>query len=481
MLDNNSSVVVVDSNSSIAEQVISRVDFLGLDAHIATSEEALTGLIATLPHTLAIMVAADADYCQLTSTLRGCRAAGLDCPLFLLEREGVGTPPPAALRSKLQGVISAQLGYKELLGALQSAELHTGAKGDARADATAILNTNLTGVSAGIQQVRDMVRQVAVTDASVLITGETGTGKEVVAHSIHALSKRRDHPFVPVNCGAIPAELLESELFGHEKGAFTGAISSRPGRFEMARGGTLFLDEIGDMPLNMQVKLLRVLQERTFERVGSNKTVHADVRIVAATHQNLEKQVAEDRFRTDLYYRLNVFPISIPSLRERAEDIPHFVESYINYLIRERRGMLKLTDNAVAHLAAYPWPGNVRELFNLLERLAILFPQQLVQADDLPEKFRSSGVFVAERVEQAVPEPRQNVFCPEAGEPFLPREGFDLKDHMEGIESTLMGQALDESGWVVARAAKLLNLRRTTLVEKIRKFGLERPEDRTEN
>ena len=202
------------------------------------------------------------------------------------------------------------------------------------------------GNSERIQGVRDLVRQVAVTDANVLILGESGTGKEVVARNVHFHSQRRNGPFVPVNCGAIPGELLESELFGHEKGAFTGAISARQGRFEMAAGGTLFLDEIGDMPLSMQVKLLRVLQERTFERVGGNKTLKADVRIVAATHQNLEQLVAEGKFRTDLFYRLNVFPIEIPSLSERPEDLPLLVHEFIARMAAERRGTLKVNSCA---------------------------------------------------------------------------------------------------------------------------------------
>ncbi|MCB1767887.1 MAG: sigma-54-dependent Fis family transcriptional regulator, partial [Candidatus Competibacteraceae bacterium] len=212
---------------------------------------------------------------------------------------------------------------------------------------------NLVGVSREMQEVRDLIKQVAGTEATVLITGESGTGKEAVASNIHGLSPRRDRPFVPVNCGAIPSELLESELFGHEKGAFTGAISSRQGRFEIAEGGTLFLDEIGDMPMDMQIKLLRVLQERTYERVGSNKTMRADVRIVAATHQNLEQLVAEGKFRMDLFYRLNVFPIQVAPLRERAGDIPLLVESYIKKREFERLGSLRLSDCALASLARY--------------------------------------------------------------------------------------------------------------------------------
>jgi sigma-54 specific flagellar transcriptional regulator A len=220
--------------------------------------------------------------------------------------------------------------------------------------------------------------------------GESGTGKEVVARNLHYLSHRRHRPFVPVNCGAIPAELMQSELFGHEKGAFTGAVNSRQGRFELAEGGTLFLDEIGDMRLSMQVKLLRDLQERSCERICSNKTICCDVRIVAATHRNLEEQIRQNLFREDLYYRLNVFPIQVPALRERPEDIPLLVAEHAGRLKAEQRSNLRFSPGALVKLQQYPWPGNVGELANLLERMAILFPNRIVEEDDLPSHLRAS-------------------------------------------------------------------------------------------
>ncbi|MCB1740894.1 MAG: sigma-54-dependent Fis family transcriptional regulator, partial [Gammaproteobacteria bacterium] len=218
---------------------------------------------------------------------------------------------------------------------------------------------NLVGTSARVRSVRRLIEQVAATDATVLILGESGTGKEVVARNIHYHSARRNQPFVPVNCGAIPADLLESELFGHEKGAFTGAVNAREGRFEIAEGGTLFLDEIGDMPLAMQVKLLRVIQERTYERVGSNVSMSADVRIVAATHNDLLTAIKDGRFREDLYYRINVFPIDMPPLRERAEDLPLLFADLIRRMEHEQGRSLRLTDAAMQVLLAYAWPGNV--------------------------------------------------------------------------------------------------------------------------
>ncbi|WP_162232374.1 sigma-54-dependent transcriptional regulator [Methylogaea oryzae] len=231
------------------------------------------------------------------------------------------------------------------------------------------------GETPAIRRVRRLVEQVAGTDATVLVLGESGTGKEVVARALHYNSPRRERLFVPVNCGAIPGDLLESELFGHEKGAFTGALTSRQGRFELADGGTLFLDEIGDMPLSMQVKLLRVLQERSFERVGSNKTIQCDVRVVAATHRNLEDEIRQNRFREDLFYRLNVFPIEIPPLRERVEDLPLLVDELVRRIENERRGSVRFTPAAMGVLQQHHWPGNVRELANLVERLAILYPE----------------------------------------------------------------------------------------------------------
>jgi len=340
----------------------------------------------------------------------------------------------------------------------------------------------LVGDNRDMQQVRRLIEQVAHSDASVLILGESGTGKEVVAQTLHRQSLRAKRPFVPVNCGAIPPDLLESELFGHEKGAFTGAITARQGRFELAEGGTLFLDEIGDMSLEMQVKLLRVLQEKSFERVGGNKTFHSDVRVVAATHHNLEHRVAEGFFRLDLFYRLNVFPIEVPPLRERSDDIPLLVKYTTERLHQGGQRVAQLSDCALAALATYAWPGNVRELANLVERLNILYPGQQVRAKDLPDKYRSNVDWVAEVIDNEAAEEAMlaNLGVEERSLPLaspsvlLGGEGLDLKDYLRQVEEDLIRQALDDSDWVVARAAKLLKLQRTTLVEKIRKFDISR-------
>ena len=354
----------------------------------------------------------------------------------------------------------------------------------------------LVGKGRGIQEVRRLIGQVAETDANVLILGESGTGKEVVARAIHELSARSAGPFVPINCGAIPAELLESELFGHEKGSFTGALTQRKGRFEMAEGGTLLLDEIGDMSLPMQVKLLRVLQERCFERVGGTATIKCDVRVIAATHRDLEARIGTGQFREDLFYRLNVFPIEMPALRERIEDLPELVDAITRQLRDNGRGHVALSDEAIATLARHRWPGNVRELSNLIERLSVLHPNGTVRAADLPARYR--GAALGEGLEDApalrqIAQPQKAVVAPmtsvpvaavaaaptpaaaaPASDAVLPAAGIDLRHHMASIELDLIRAALAQAGGVVAHAAPLLGLRRTTLVEKLRKYGIDR-------
>jgi sigma-54 specific flagellar transcriptional regulator A len=334
-----------------------------------------------------------------------------------------------------------------------------------------------TGVSEPAKRIRAQIGQVARFDTTVLITGESGTGKEGVARALHDASPRAGGPFVPVNCGAIPAELLESELFGHEKGAFTGAITTRRGRFEIAAGGTLFLDEIAEMSPIMQVKLLRVLQERSFERVGSGTTIACDVRIVAATNRDLESEVAAGRFRADLYYRLNVFPIALAPLRERAVDLPHLIADLNDRLLARGFAPVGFTDAAQRELAEYGWPGNVRELENLLERLSVSAGGELVDAPDLP--------FALPRAEAALGAPERAGPGPAAALAeeglgvaarfALPAAGLDLKVTLAAVESDLIAQALERSGGVVAHAARLLGVGRTTLLEKLRKYPARAP------
>jgi sigma-54 specific flagellar transcriptional regulator A len=356
------------------------------------------------------------------------------------------------------------------------------------------LDQRLVGVSDAIQDVRSLVTKVAPTDATVLLQGESGTGKEVIARLVHDCSERADGPFIPVNCGAIPAELLESELFGHEKGAFTGAIAARKGRFELAEGGTLFLDEIGDMPYDMQVKLLRVLQERTFERVGGGKAIKSNVRVIAATHQHLEQHVEDGKFRMDLYYRLNVFPLDVPALRDRTADIAGLAQRFIDSFSEQGRGLIRLEADAMAHLRLYPWPGNVRELGNLIERLIILHTDRAVFAADLPAKYQSAELAVAARpvdieplqLPTEEPEDLTALFAAAPTSPVAPPtpsfidEPIDLKQHMADTERALIIAALEQTDWVNAHAAKLLTLQRTTLVEKMRKYDIKQETDSSE-
>lgn len=326
---------------------------------------------------------------------------------------------------------------------------------------------SLVGKSEGVRHVRQLIDRVAQSDSTVLILGESGTGKEVVARNLHYRSQRRGKPFIAVNCGAIPADLLESELFGHEKGAFTGAVSARQGRFELAAGGTLFLDEIGEMSLPMQVKLLRVIQERVYERVGGDRTQRVDVRLIAATHRDLEREVQAKRFREDLYYRLNVFPIQMPPLRDRNEDIPLLIAELNARLRQERGATVRFSADAMKTLQQYSWPGNVRELANLVERLSLLFPDATVDTKELPAQYRATEVRSSATV-AATPE---NRLLPIA---TLPPDGMDLKEYLSNIEYSLITQALTRTGGVVAHAANLLKLRRTTLVEKLYKYGVRR-------
>ena len=319
---------------------------------------------------------------------------------------------------------------------------------------------NIIGSSEKMQKVFSLIDKVSGTDSTVLVLGESGTGKELVAKALHYNSPRAQNPFVPVNCGAIPEELLESELFGHEKGAFTGAFRTRIGRFELANGGSIFLDEISEMSPNLQVKLLRVIQEREFERVGGVKSIRIDVRIIAATNRDLEEEVAQGRFREDLYYRLNVIPLNLPPLRERRDDIPLLVKHFMGKYGREKNSRITgFSRRAMNLLAHYRWPGNVRELENLVERVLVLCDGTEVDTADLPERIAAGT-------------PRTSEVVPLID---LPETGIDLSTAVSEFEKAIIMQALTRSNWVKNRAAKLLHVNRTTLVEKIKKQNLQKP------
>ncbi|RMG60616.1 MAG: sigma-54-dependent Fis family transcriptional regulator [Deltaproteobacteria bacterium] len=318
---------------------------------------------------------------------------------------------------------------------------------------------NIIGTSPAMMEVLSLVEKVADTDSTILILGESGTGKEMIARAIHYNSSRANNLLVPVNCGAIPEDLLESELFGHVKGAFTGAVAPRAGRFELANHGTIFLDEIGEMSPKLQVKLLRVLQEKEFEPVGSTKTIRVDVRVIAATNKDLEEEVRQGRFREDLYYRLNVIPIRIPPLRERKEDIPLLLSYFID-LYNEKKGrhLEGVTDEAMEILLSYPWPGNVRELENLVERIVVIKGQGKITVEDLPEKMRTGKRTVIPGDELVAAE-----------NPFP----VNLKEAVDRLEIEMIKKALKMAGGNKEMAASLLGIKRTTLIEKIKRKNIE--------
>lgn len=497
-------ILLVEDDSQIFNEIKSLMGFMGFDTFYVNDLDALTGALNSGEFKCVLLGGFQSDRARLEA-LEKIQSSAV--PVILFNQDKINLEKYQAQFDVVSGHLDMPLKYEPVSLALEDI-----GSSDNASSATAVGKLvsripKLGGSSAAIQYVRTMIEQVAKTDASVLILGESGTGKEVVARNVHALSNRCKAGFVPVNCGAIPADLLESELFGHEKGAFTGAINSRQGRFELAEKGTLFLDEIGDMSLPMQVKLLRVLQERTFERVGSNKSIHSNVRILAATHRNLEVNIKDGKFREDLFYRLNVFPIELPSLRERLEDVPFLLQDQIDKLEVDNRGTVRLTAEATEMLSQYSWPGNVRELSNLVERLSILYPDSIVDAQHLPPKYQPASAFkpavnsfksdppfnpalmfadldeddeiersLLKKLPDDLPQKISDGYSEAAitkPAATLNDDGLDLKEHLAGMEVELISQALGKTDGVVAHAAKLLKMRRTTLVEKLKKYNIK--------
>jgi len=498
-------ILVVEADDGRAERIAALLDFLDFSPKRVAAFDELDLARAKPQDWLAIVLGGIEDLGEARRFGAWLSRQALHPPLLALPAvhgvaDQLGVHPEQVWR------LDWPLRHPQLESLLRRARLQS-----RPSVAAALPGSGPEGSSEGLYRLRRLIAQVAPFDTTVLVLGESGTGKEVAARAIHAASARAKGPFVALNCGAVPAELLESELFGHEKGAFTGALAARKGRFEMAEGGTLLLDEIGDMPLSMQIKLLRVLQERSFERVGGTQTIRCNVRVVAATHRNLEERIARGSFREDLYYRLNVFPIEMPALRERIEDLPALVQAIGARLAAEGRGEVRFDADAMAALAAYAWPGNVRELHNLVERLAVLHPNATVTVVDLPPRYRSAcdtppAPAMARppaegSTRQHEGDPSSSNDASSAGPPVpalteaeelaaeraalfdtpleptldeLPEAGLDLRAHIAAIEEKLLRQALERAGGVVAQAATLLNLRRTTLVEKLRKYGIVR-------
>lgn len=471
-------LIIIDDNRTRIQQFECILPFLEYRISVASSVD-YSSLLENLEDVKAVFIG---NGCEKQATLIKTVLENIsDLPIILLIDKGTKSQVSTAIQKMVSQCYEWPTIHSVLVETLTKLPVPRSAEQKPIKRRT---NKGLAGNSSGIKKIRDSIDQVASSSATVLILGESGTGKEVVAQALHRASDRMEKPFVPVNCGAIPGELLESELFGHEKGAFTGALTARQGRFEMAEGGTLFLDEIGDMPMPMQVKLLRVLQEHTFERVGSNKTIECDVRIVAATHRSLENEIKEKRFREDLFYRLNVFPIQLPPLRDRSEDIPLLVNDLIVRMQAGNKKIVQFSEEALALMMQHPWPGNVRELSNFIERLAITNPNVILTAADLPEKFQGYEIpddmvietvtLEEQKIELETPGAETVSFSSEitAKVSQLPEQGMDLKVYLNDLEIDLIQQALDECNGVVAHAAKLLNMRRTTLVEKLRKYEL---------
>ena len=471
-------ILVIEDDQNQRQQLRTILEFLGHEVLLSGAGGWETRINVAPEDCLAVIVGRSARTLDILKQLnRNCP----ELPILIngtFSRVGL----QGSLRRQVVGELEHPLCYSQIIDALhlvQVYRIHCRQGQVLAGHHDAQLFRNLVGNSRAIRHVRALMVQVMEKDVNVLITGESGTGKEVVARNLHEHSSRKDQPFVAVNCGAIAPDLLESELFGHEKGAFTGAYSNRKGRFEVAEGGTLFLDEIGDMPLSMQVKLLRVLQEKTFERVGGSQSIAADVRVIAATHRNLEKMVAEGTFREDLYYRLNVFPIEMPALRQRSEDIPLILNDLINRMERDQRGSVRFSSDAILCLCRYDWQGNVRELANLVERLAIMYPMGVIGLDELPQRFRVAAAEDPQKSEAAEVFPTSIQASGMAGLDelaVLPVSGLNLKEFLSDLERKLIRQALDDCNNVVARAADKLQIRRTTLVEKMRKYGLNRYE-----
>ncbi len=457
-------ILIISNQEDIVLKIKAVSEFLGKDVEVAPSIDRAKE-VAQENHSIGLCLISHSEAHTEESIAIYFQTYCLNVPVYLVRTDNCQQPVPTSLGIECLRFPTDHNRILQIMAMSEGSSEHMQISDETR--------VKLTGDSPEISRVRDLVNHVSNTDANVLLLGESGTGKEVVARSVHALSCRRNKPFIAVNCAAIPADLLESELFGYEKGAFTGASTTRQGRFELAEGGTLFLDEIGDMPLPMQVKLLRVIQERSFERVGGTKSMECNVRIIAATHQNLERCIEQGKFRMDLFYRLNVFPIDIPPLRKRIGDIPILLREFSEKARRDLGHVeaIRFDDSAIMALCDHTLPGNVRELQNLVERLAILHGEELITKDKLPERYQG----IHQLPDTSFDGLAENLTDSKLESELLSGK-FDLKDYLTTLEKNLIYQALNNTNWVVTQAAESLCLRRTTLIQKIRRLNIENKE-----
>lgn len=481
-----SRILLIDDNLQRRHDLAVIFDFLGEPCSSCSSSDCAAVLAALESHQLSCVLLGQVDSKGgAPRLLKQLGAQTESLPLLLLGEQATADWPEA-LRRRVLARLDMPPSYNQLLDSLHRAQVYQQVFDVARErglQRESNLFRSLVGTSRVILQVRQQMQQVAGTEAGVLLLGEPGTGKEVVARNLHYHSSRREFPFVPFSCTAIAPELVESELFGYEPGAFVGAISSHKGRLELAAGGTLYIDEVADLPADLQVRLLRALQEGRFKRLGSEEEHPIDVRVIAASRHDLEQRVAEGSLRDDLYYSLNQFSIELPPLRERVEDIPLLINELIARLEHEKRGSIRFSSAALMSLCRHDWRGNVRELANLIERLAIMHPYGVIGVAELPKKFRHIDDETAQQSDGSYGETAESRGLAEGTLPgldvpaLLPVGGLDLKDYLNSLERSLIQQALDDAGGVVARAAEHLRVRRTTLVEKMRKYGMGRRDD----
>src|SRR4051812_10337296 len=476
MLPERKQILVVDDEPNLRRVLSAQLERDGYDVH--TAEDGEQALLVLKEHHLDLIIT-DLRMPKLDGMELLRRAVAIDdeLPVVMITAHGTVDNAVEALKTGAFDYLTKPFDQAEVRAivrkALRTRDLSAAEASRPESDARESARYGIIGASPNLVELYTVLDRVADTPTTVLVTGESGTGKELVARALHENSSRRDKPFIKVNCAAIPRDLMESELFGYERGAFTGAVGSKPGRFELASGGTLFLDEIGSIPVEMQVKLLRALQESEFERVGGVKTIRVDVRLVAATNTDLKKEIAAGGFREDLYYRLNVVPMRLPPLRERREDIPLLVSHFVRkFDARLRKNVTGIEPEALSVLLEHPWPGNIRELENVIERAVLFCDGAELRPSDLPNELHRT------------PEPPLAAPATKHTAPASPAATDGLKEQvkaaMSRLERELIVKALEQTGGNVTHAARLLKISRKGLQLKMKELGLRERDERLE-